>query len=464
MAIARPNLTEAQPGAPITAGDWNAMIQALKTLRATLQELKTRTRTGILVTVRDRDTRDILPPAAVHAVYAVSVASNTLMQPGQRAAGDDQAYLIPIDAAGDYEVTIEPSPGSGYEQQVQRVTVGGTIALLDFMLWEQPRQPVVPMVFGKTLREARAILDAEGVPVQRMLDAHGELIDAETWDAQYGSRLVLGTEPGAGMALAGDDVVDILVAGRVEPVERRPVLVGQIAVTRPTTLALSPDGSLLYVLSQGSAKGGSTSVTVIDTRRRRVAATIDTGSTPLLNLVFHPQLALAFASVILPEFRIGDLVNEAPVTKLGREIGLPLAGKMPIDFGVLSTEVEPPSRRVSASAPASRGAAGAETASGVASTGSKLFSGADLTASPKMALASEALSGRGSALNQLVTDLGSSAAFSSGVANLAALNLAAQPRASRQCPWRPGRHRHHRHGQAPGDPGRADLHQQGDLL
>ncbi|NOZ26537.1 MAG: PASTA domain-containing protein [Chloroflexi bacterium] len=317
MAIEKPNLKEAQPGAPITADDWNAMIRALKELRATLQDLRTRTPAGILVTVRDRDTQTILPPEAIHAVYAVSVETNTLMQPGQRASGGDQAYLIPIDTPGEYEVTVEPTPQSGYQIQTQRVTVSDDIALVEFLLWEQPRAPEVPMVFGKTLREARAILEAAGVPVQRMLDAHGQEIDPETWEADYGNRLVVSTEPGAGMTIAGGEAVDILVAGRVEPTERKPVLVGQIPVARPTRLALSPDGSLLYVLSQGAASGGSTGITVIDTRRRRVITTIDTGSTPLLNIVFHPSQARAYASVILPEFtmvsKIGSAVEWRPV-------------------------------------------------------------------------------------------------------------------------------------------------------
>ncbi|HEY64187.1 MAG TPA: PASTA domain-containing protein [Caldilineae bacterium] len=311
MAIEKPNLKEAQPGAPITADDWNAMIRALKELRATLQDLRTRTPAGILVTVRDRDTQTILPPEAIHAVYAVSVETNTLMQPGQRASGGDQAYLIPIDTPGEYEVTVEPTPQSGYQIQTQRVTVSDDIALVEFLLWEQPRAPEVPMVFGKTLREARAILEAAGVPVQRMLDAHGQEIDPETWEADYGNRLVVSTEPGAGMTIAGGEAVDILVAGRVEPTERKPVLVGQIPVARPTRLALSPDGGLLYVLSQGAASGGSTGITVIDTRRRRVITTIDTGSTPLLNLVFHPSQARAYASVILPEFTIVGVVSRA---------------------------------------------------------------------------------------------------------------------------------------------------------
>jgi hypothetical protein len=312
MPIEKPNLMEAQPGAPITASDWNAMIRAVKELHATLQNLRTHAPAGLLVTVRDRDTEEILPPEFIAAVYAVSVATNTLMQPGQRAGGGDQAYLIPMETPGEYEVTIEPMPESGYQQQTKRVTVGEDISLVDFLLWEQPREPVVPMVFGKTLREARAVFEAVGIPVRRMLDAHGEVIDPETWEADFGNRLVVGTEPGAGMVISGDGAVDLLVAGRIEPVERKPVLVGQIPVTRPTRLALSPEGHLLYVLGQGSARGGGTAITVVDLRRRRVVTTIETGSTPLLNLAFHPSGERVFVSAILPAFTLtGTLARSA---------------------------------------------------------------------------------------------------------------------------------------------------------
>lgn len=416
MAIVKPNLTAAQPGAPITAADWNAMIRAVRELQATLQTLRTRAPSGILVTVRDRDSEAILPPTAIAAVYAVSLNNNTLMQPGQRAASGDQAYLIPIDAPGDYEVTVEPTPDSGYQQQTQRVTVSDQIALVDFLLWEQPREPVVPLVFGKTLREARALLEAAGVPIRRMLDAHGQVIDDETWEAAYGNRLVIGTEPGAGMVVSGADAVDILVAGRVEPIERRPVLVGQIAVARPTRLALSPDGRFLYALGQGSERGGSTSITVIDTRRRRVATTINTGSTPLLNLVFAPDGARAFAAVILPEFSLSSSLGrltaatELPQLRIDQPIG-------PRSASVAETST---TRALPAGALGS-----AATSAATSSISSSIAASASQAATSVNAISAAAMLGRGGALNQLVTEAGAGAAFSAGIASLAAVNLAA---------------------------------------
>lgn len=423
MAIVKPNLTAAQPGAPITAADWNAMIRAVRELQTVLQTLRTRAPTGILVTVRDRDSEAILPPTAIAAVYAVSLSSNTLMQPGQRAASGDQAYLIPIDAPGDYEVTVEPTPDSGYQQQTQRVTVSEQIALVDFLLWEQPREPVVPLVFGKTLREARALLEAAGVPIRRMLDAHGQVIDNETWEAAFGNRLVIGTEPGAGMVVSGADAVDILVAGRVEPTERRPVLVGQVAVARPTRLALSPDGRFLYALGQGSERGGSTSVTVIDTRRRRVAATIDTGSTPLLNLVFAPDGARAFAAVILPEFSLSSSLSrlttavELPQLRIDQPIG-------PRGIEAAGTST---TRAFSADVLSSAGRInlGSTTASSAVTGAAANISLSSQAATSVNAISAAAMLGRGGALNQLVTEAGAGAAFSAGIASLAAVNLAA---------------------------------------
>jgi DNA-binding beta-propeller fold protein YncE len=389
MTIEQPNLKQAQPGAPITAQDWNAMIRAVKELRATLQNLRTQAPAGILVTVRDRDTRAILAPELIHAVYAVSVTSNTLMQPGQRAQGGDQAYLIPIDAPGEYEVTAEPTEISGYQQQTQRVTIGDDIALVDFLLWEQPREPLMPLVFGKTLREARAILEAAGIAVRSMLDAHGERIDQETWDAQYGNRLVIGTQPGAGAVVAGGESADILVAGRVEPVERRPVLVGEIAVARPTRLAITPDGGMLYVLGQGAAGGGKTSITAIDTRRRRVVTTIDTGSAPLLNLAFDPGGTRAYVSVILPEF--------GQARSFERDI-----------------DVFEPRIRV---AEDTRTAGPFDATRGVA--------GEAFEAQPRARVFTHSTAaGLGGALNQLITETSVGAAFGAGVASLAAVNLA----------------------------------------
>ncbi len=422
MPMEKPNLTEAQPGAPITASDWNALIRAVKELRATLQNLRTRAPAGILVTVRDRDTEDILPPELIAAVYAVSVATNTLMQPGQRAAGSDQAYLIPIDMPGEYEVTVELMPESGYQQQTQRITVSEDIALVDFLLWEQPREPVVPMVFGKTLREARAVLEAAGIPVRRMLDAHGEVIDPETWEANFGNRLVVGTEPGAGMVISGDDMMDILVAGRVEPVERKPALVGQIPVTRPTRLALSPDGDLLYVLGQGSARGGGTAITIVDTRRRRVITTIETGNTPLLNLAFHPSGDRVFVSVILPEFTLtGALARGAELARptLGpvERIGLP-----GLDLGRSAGGGERMAGRAATMTSGLAASAGGIGLSTGTATGSVSLSQGAAAAN---AITAAARLGRGSALNQLITEAGTGAAFAAGIANLAAVNLAA---------------------------------------
>ena len=428
MAIVKPNLTAAQPGAPITAADWNAMIRAVRELQTTLQTLRTRAPSGILVTVRDRDSEAILPPTAIAAVYAVSLSSNTLMQPGQRATSGDQAYLIPIDAPGDYEVTVEPTPDSGYQQQTQRVTVGEQIALVDFLLWEQPREPVVPLVFGKTLREARALLEAAGVPVRRMLDAHGQVIDDETWEASYGNRLVIGTEPGAGMVVSGADAVDILVAGRVEPTERRPVLVGQVAVARPTRLALSPDGRFLYALGQGSERGGNTSITVIDTRRRRVAATIDTGSTPLLNLVFAPDGARAFAAVILPEFSLSSslsrltVATELPQLRIDQPIGprgIEAAGTS--TTRAFSADLLSGAGRINLSSAATSSAA---TSAAATSAAANISLGSQAATSVN-AISAAAMLGRGGALNQLVTEAGTGAAFSAGIASLAAVNLAA---------------------------------------
>lgn len=415
MPMEKPNLTEAQPGAPITADDWNAMIRAVKELRTTLQNLRTHAPAGILVTVRDRDTEDILPPELIAAVYAVSAATNTLMQPGQRAAGGDQAYLIPIDTPGEYEVTVEPVSESGYQQQTQQITVSEEIALVDFLLWEQPREPVVPIVFGKTLREARAVLEAAGIPVRRMLDAHGEVIDSETWEANFGNRLVVGTEPGAGMVISGDDVVDILVAGRVEPMERKPVLVGQIPVARPTRLALSPDGSLLYVLGQGSARGGGTAIVAVDTRRRRVITTIEAGTTPLLNLAFHPSGERAFVSVILPEFTLARALAR------GAELARPTLG--PVE------RIGSPGLDLGRSAGGGERMAGRATTMtpGLAANVGAAASSVSLSqrAAAANAITTAAMLGKRSALNQLISEAGTGAAFAAGIANLAAVNLAA---------------------------------------
>jgi DNA-binding beta-propeller fold protein YncE len=329
MTIEKPELTEAQAGAPITAEDWNAMIHAVKALRTIMGDLRTHIPAGILVTVRDRDSQEILPSAAIQAVYAVHLASNTPTQPGQRAEGGGQAYLIPIEAQGEYDVSVEATPESGYQGQTQQVTVGEDIALVDFLLWERPYEPVVPLLFGQTLRDARAVLDAESIPVGDMLDAHGQIVDPATWEVEYGNRLVLSTEPGAGMTIAGEDTVDILVAARrapeEPPEERLPVLVDEILVVQPTRLAISPDGKLLYVLSQASGKGSTSHIVVIDTARRRVVTSIETGEILLLNVVFEPEGRLAYVSGVQPGTDRGSIgaINVATHKWEGRPIPTP---------------------------------------------------------------------------------------------------------------------------------------------
>ncbi|HEY64183.1 MAG TPA: hypothetical protein G4O02_06385 [Caldilineae bacterium] len=222
-------LKEVSPNETITAGAWNALIDAIEALYQEMAALESERPGWIVVTVRAEDGEEPgreLTGSEISAVAASAAADVEQTYFGRRVRG---RYVISHLPPGLYDVRVTPTIASGFSAAVRRgVRVQPSSATVVDVVVSRAEEagalPRVPDLFNKGLQEALDLLAGRGLALGQVLDAHGQAVTIttsvdETMGAvrytappDYAERPVISSEPGEGVEVPSGETVNLLIS------------------------------------------------------------------------------------------------------------------------------------------------------------------------------------------------------------------------------------------------------------
>jgi hypothetical protein len=240
MALTKPALANVNPGEPVTAQGWNAIINGLGDLYDAVLAIGT----GVL---------QVSLTAGEVPVHGAQVVAVPIAGGNPVAAlplyGDVTTYQLVGVNPGNWRLFVE---AAGFKPEVQDVTVPATAPVVVNLT---PAGVVMPDLFGVPAQDALARLATEGLSVDLILDITGHEVSRVTLPPQFQNSPVLTQLPEAGSVLdpASDRVRLVLAVA----IDRVPV------VTMPSLIGLTTD-EVAAVLNRLGLVLGKTTVRNIE--------------------------------------------------------------------------------------------------------------------------------------------------------------------------------------------------------
>jgi len=214
MALVKPPLAEVQPGRPITAQGWNAIVNALSTLYDAVLAIGD----GTLAVSVQADGE----PVPNATVVAEPVGDGQPID-GLPLFGTRTTYLVTGVTDGAWRIHVS---APGFVTQVVDVTLPQPNAVSVNLA---RAGVVVPDVFGRPLQEVLTTLRAANLDVDVILDALGHEVSRTQPPAEYQNAAVLAQLPAAGTTIdPATNRLRLVVAAaiREEPIVTMPSLIG----------------------------------------------------------------------------------------------------------------------------------------------------------------------------------------------------------------------------------------------
>jgi hypothetical protein len=202
MSLTKPALVHADPGRPVTAQAWNAIVDAVGGLYDAVNALGGN---SLLVTVNAGgqprpDARVVaLPVAGGRAIPAVAPFAGQARH--QLSGLGDGAWRIIVSAAGCSDSSVDVTLPSANE-----VTVALTLV-----------QKPMPDLFGRTALQALNTLAAAGLTLDAIFDTAGEPVPKSNLPTRFQTAVVLAQSPDAGSPVPpGAAQVRLVVSAELE--------------------------------------------------------------------------------------------------------------------------------------------------------------------------------------------------------------------------------------------------------
>ena len=183
MSLIKPALVHADPGRPVTAQAWNAIVDAVGTLYDAVNALGGN---SLLVTVNAggqprADARVVAVPAGGgRAIPAIAPFPGQTQH--QLAGLTDGTWQLQVTAAGCTDASVDVTvPAS------TTTTVSLTVA-----------QKVMPDLFGRTALQALNTLAGQGLTLDLIFDAAGEAVPKSNLPTRFQTAVVLAQSPAPG--------------------------------------------------------------------------------------------------------------------------------------------------------------------------------------------------------------------------------------------------------------------------
>lgn len=202
MSLIKPALVHADPGRPVTAQAWNAIVDAVGTLYDAVNALGGN---SLLVTVnaggqpRD-DARVVAVPAGGgRAIPAIAPFPGQTQH--QLAGLTDGTWQLKVTAAGCTDASVDVTVPA-----TTTTTVALTVA-----------QKLMPDLFGRTALQALNTLAAQGLTLDLIFDAAGEAVPKSNLPTRFQTAVVLAQTPAPGAFVpAGAAQVRLVISAELE--------------------------------------------------------------------------------------------------------------------------------------------------------------------------------------------------------------------------------------------------------
>jgi hypothetical protein len=202
MSLTKPALVHADPGRPVTAQAWNAIVDAVGTLYDAVNALGGN---AVLVTVnaggQPRDDARVvtMPGGGGRAIPAIAPFPGQAQH--QLAGLTDGTWQIKVSATGCTDASVDVTVPA-----VTTTTVSLTVA-----------QKLMPDLFGRTALQALGTLVAQGLTLDLIFDAAGEAVPKSNLPTRFETAVVLAQTPSPGAFVPpGAAQVRLVVSAELE--------------------------------------------------------------------------------------------------------------------------------------------------------------------------------------------------------------------------------------------------------
>lgn len=202
MPLTKPALVHADPGRPITAQAWNAIVDAIGGLYDAVNALGGNT-LKVNVTVGGQWRTDA-------RVLAISAAGDRVVE-AIPPFGEQKWYLLAGLTEGTWQLRVT---APGCEDRVINATVPSDV---HYTVSPTPNQKVMPDLFGRTVNQALAALAAQSLTIDAILDTAGAPVPKLNPPASVQDAVVLWQHPAPNaFATASAAQVRLVVSAELE--------------------------------------------------------------------------------------------------------------------------------------------------------------------------------------------------------------------------------------------------------
>lgn len=213
MTVTLPALNAVAPGDPITAELMNSILTSLTTLRDYLNQQ----RGTLAVTVQNQADNTTIRDAVVTVEPTGADAATRTTRAGVYVGADVQAYLVDSLTPGAYNVTAE---AANFNAATSPLNMTDAAAALTIKMAVSVALSPIPNLLGMALSNAVATIPQQGFTIARIIDSHGNDLNAGQLPAEVQPLPVLGQWPLPGTLAPANAAIFIQSSARADYIQK----------------------------------------------------------------------------------------------------------------------------------------------------------------------------------------------------------------------------------------------------
>jgi hypothetical protein len=213
MTVTLPPLNPVAAGNPITAELMNNILTSLTTLRDFLNHQ----RGTLAVTVQNQADNTTIPDAVVTVKPTGADAATRPTRGAVFVGADVQAYEVDQLLPGTYDVTVEVP---GFNTVTSPLNMTEAAAALTLKLSVSVAQFLIPNLFGMALSQAVPTIAQQGFTIARIIDSHGNDLNAAQLAPEVQPLPILGQWPPAGSLAPANAQIFIHASARADYIQK----------------------------------------------------------------------------------------------------------------------------------------------------------------------------------------------------------------------------------------------------
>jgi hypothetical protein len=213
MTVTLPALNAVASGDPITAQLMNDIVTSLATLRDYLNQQ----RGTLAVTVQNQADNTTIRDAVVTVEPTGTDAATRSTRAAVYVGADVQAYLVDSLAPGPYNVTAE---AANFNAATSPLNMTEAAATLTIKMAVSVALSAVPNLLGMALNDAVATIPKQGFTIARIIDSHGNDLNAGQLAPEVQPLPVLGQWPLPGTLAPANTAIFVQSSARADYIQK----------------------------------------------------------------------------------------------------------------------------------------------------------------------------------------------------------------------------------------------------